>query len=74
MSHLREAIQKLNHSIGSLERAAGHCEAVVKGSQRDMFATPAGNDNDETLQEDMAGRLDRAIDMVEQVLKESAEG
>lgn len=75
MSAIIEALKKLDQSIGKLESNATTLETALAGQQRDMFPDNASNENSESTgtsitKDEIADRLDQAIETVEKLLKE----
>lgn len=79
MSAIKQALNKLDISIRKLEGSVDVIEETLAGQQRDMFAAAnakapkASNGNGHDFESGLfAKRLDRAIEKVETILKESA--
>ncbi|MCE7886150.1 MAG: hypothetical protein DYH13_01410 [Alphaproteobacteria bacterium PRO2] len=75
MSSVRQALAKLEKSVGKLESSAVQLETAMAGQQRDMFGAPlkknGANGNGHAIQGALfAKRLDQAIEQVEEILKE----
>ena len=74
MSAIKHALNKLDSSLRKLEGSMNGLEKQMAGKQRDMFAAaPPSNQNTHGANSQiLTQRLDRAIEKVETILKESA--
>jgi hypothetical protein len=75
VSAIKQALKKLNGSIGKLEDSVGGLETSMAGKQRDMFSAPsnqngAAKKNGQIDTGLFARRLDKAIESVEAMLQE----
>ena len=73
MSAIHNALQNLNHVVVKLESAIEGIEQERAGEQREMFLS-ASNENDQKVVDgqDIARRLDSAIEKVEKLLQDDA--
>ncbi len=72
MSAIKQALSRLDGSLGKLEYSMEGIEHVLAGEQRDMFSVPGvSNENLVGAQSTVvAQRLDKAIEKVEALLSE----